>query len=274
VTDIAPRWQPSSPQELLVDLTVHNPAGQDGRVSSITYEAVIDGKVVDGAVARVPSGPAITVPAKGDASVHFPVDLPDGFASTWWPQYMKDGEDAELNIQGTVSLRRDDGVHEAPFAWRSKWTGELADHLTDAVENCEDGATDLCMAQSDFFWKDGTLHATLTLHNPGPDAVSIRNATVLLLFGERQVVSGNVDLVRELGAGDDAEVALALTFSQKAISAWWPDHIARCERTPLTLGMDLQAHSIPEGPDDPGHVTTLQWTFPASPFQTRFVCDQ
>jgi LEA14-like dessication related protein len=274
VTDITPHWQPSSPQELLVDLQVYNPAGQEGRIASITYEALVDGKVVDKAIARVPAGPSIVVPGKGEAGVHFPVDLPDGFAVTWWPQYMKDGEDAELSIQGTVSLRRDDGAHDAAFEWRSKWTGELADRLSEAVQNCDATPTDLCMASSEFFWKDGTLHATLKLHNPGPDAVSIRNATVRLLFGERAVVSGNVDLVRELHAGADADVDLALSFSQKAIAAWWPDHIARCERTPLVMGMDLQAHTIPDGPDDPGHVTSLQWTFPASPFQTRFVCDQ
>lgn len=274
VTGIEPRWQPSAPQELLVDLTVHNPAGQEGRVSSLTYEAKVDGTVVDTAIARVPSGPPTTIGPKTDGHVQFPVDLPEGFILRWWPEYMKDAEDAELSIVGTVTLRRDDGSHDAPFEWRSSWQGKLADRLTEAVQNCDDEPSELCMAESEFFWKEGTLHATLTLHNPGPDTVSIRNSTIRLLFAERAVVTGDVDLERELLPDSDTKVDLAMSFSQAAITAWWPDHIARCERTPLLLGMDLQAHSLPDGPEEPGAVTTLQWTFPASPFQTAFVCDQ
>jgi LEA14-like dessication related protein len=274
VVDIEPRWQPASPQELLVDLTVHNPAGQEGRVSSITYEAKVDGVVVDKAIARVPTGPAVIVDPKADGSVQFPVDLPEGFIVQWWPDYMKDAEDTELSIAGTVALRRDDGTHAAPFEWRSSWTGKLADRLTEAVQNCDDQPTELCMKESRFFWKDGTLHATLTFHNPGPETVAIRNSTIRLLFADRAVVTGNVDLERELEPDSDTDVELAMSFSQQAITDWWPDHIARCERTPLLLGMDLQAHTLPDGPEDAGNVTTLQWTFPASPFQTAFVCDQ
>jgi LEA14-like dessication related protein len=273
VVDLTPTWQNASGEDLLLAVKVHNPAGQEGRVSSISYQAKVDGDLVDEAVARVPAGPPTVVPAKGDAVVHVPVDLPDSFILDWWPQYMEDGEDAELTIQGTVSLRRDDGVHDATFEWRSKWTGELAERLTAAVRNCDETPDDLCMAKSDFFWEDGALHATLSLHNPGPEAVAVRNATVRLFFGDETVVSGDVDLVRNLTPESDTEVDLALSFSQRAIAEWWPDHIARCERTPVVLGMDLQAHTLPSDPDDPGTVTTLQWTFPSSPFQTRFVCD-
>jgi LEA14-like dessication related protein len=274
VTDVSPRWQPSSPQELLVDLTVYNPAGQEGRIASITYDATVDGTPVDSAIDRVPPGPAVIVGPKSEGRLSFPVDLPDGFAVKWWPAYMEDGEEAELRIHGTISLRRDDGVHDAPFEWRSTWTGKLAEHLTAAVENCEEEPTDLCMRESRFYWEDGTLHATLTLHNPGPDGVAIRNSTLRLLFGERAVVSGTVDLLRELKPDSDTDVELSLSFSQTAIAAWWPDHIARCERSPLVLGMDLQAQALPEDADESGHVTTLQWTFPAAPFETRFVCAQ
>lgn len=272
VVDVAPRWQPAAPQELLVALTVYNPAGQEGRIASITYKATIDGTTVDEAIARVPPGPAIDVPAKGEAPVDFPVDLPDGFIADWWPEYRAHGEAVELVISGSVVLRRDDGTHEAPFEWRSEWTGQLAERLTEAVKNCDDEPSDLCLEESEFFWKDGTLHARLVLHNPGPDPVAIRNATLRVLFGERTVVSRDIDLVRELQPDADAEVELALGFSQPAIDQWWPEHIARCERTPLVVGMDLQAHDLPDSEDDPGSVTTLQWTFPAAPFQTRFVC--
>lgn len=274
VTAIAPSWQPTAPQEMLVELTVHNPAGQEGRVASVTYEALVGGEVVDQAVARVPPGPAVIVAPKAEAVVHVPVDLPDDFVLQWWPAYMEDGEAAELSIRGAVSLRRDDGLHDATFEWRSKWTGELAERLTAAVRNCDAQPHDLCLGSSEFFWKDGALHATLLLHNPGPDPVSVRNSTVRLLFGDHAVVSGKVDLVRELDPGSDVEVELALSFAQKAIAAWWPDHLERCERTPIELGMTLQAHSLPDGAEGPGSVTTLQWTFPAAPFQTRFVCDQ
>ena len=274
VTDVSPRWQPSVAQEILVDLTVFNPAGQEGRIASISFEATVDGETIDQAVDRVPPGPAVVVGPKADGRVSFPVDLPDGFGVRWWLDYMEAGEETELSIQGTVTLRREDGVHDAPFEWRSKWTGKLAEHLTAAVENCEEEPTDLCVRESRFFWKEGTLHATLTLHNPGPDGVAIRNSTLRLLFGERAVVSGTVDLLRELEADSDTDVELSLTFSQTAIGAWWPEHIARCERTPLVLGMDLQAQALPEDAEDVGHVTTLQWTFPAAPFETRFVCSQ
>jgi LEA14-like dessication related protein len=278
VIDVAPRWQPGAPQDLLIDVTLHNPAGQDGQVASITYEAKVDGEVVDKAIARVPAGPPVVVPGKGDGVVHFTVDLPEGFIRQWWPAYMQHAEKAELSIQGTVSLRRDDGVHDATFEWRSAWTGELAAHLAEAVKNCDETPTDLCVANSDFVWKEGKLHATLVLHNPGPEALAVRNASVRLLFGEQAVVSGDVDLVRELEADTDTEVPLVLTFSQAAIDTWWPDHIARCERTPLVFGMDLQAQALPattgEEEGEPGRITTLQWTFPASPFQTRFVCAQ
>ncbi|MHB1260944.1 MAG: hypothetical protein ACYC2H_04430 [Thermoplasmatota archaeon] len=273
VTAISPSWQPAAAQEMLVELTVHNPAGQEGRIASVTYEAIVDGDVVDKAVARVPPGPAVIVPPKAEAVVHVPVDLPEDFVLTWWPTYMEDGEAAELSIRGTVALRRDDGLHDAGFEWRSKWTGELAERLTAAVRNCEAQPNDLCLASSQFFWKEGTLHASLSLHNPGPDAIAVRNSTVRLLFGDEVVVSGKVDFVRELDPGSDTDVELALSFSQKAIAAWWPDHLERCERTPLELGMTLQAHSLPNGTEGPGAVTTLQWTFPAPPFQTRFVCD-
>lgn len=272
VVNITPRWQPGVEQELLVELAVLNP-GSEGKVTSVSYEALVDGQVVDRALARVPPGPAITIPTNEQGAVRFPVDLPDGFAVTWWPDYMEDAEDSDLSIQGTVGLRRGDGEHEAPFEWRSSWKGELAQHLTDAAANCDPDPQDLCLQESRFFWEDGALHATLTLHNPGPDPVAVRNATLKLNFGEHAVVSGKVDLVREVRPGDDAEVQLALSFSQTAIAAWWPDHIARCERTPLSLGMDLQAQSLPD-PDEPSQVTTLQWTFPASTFSTRFVCAQ
>ena len=271
VVDVSPRWQPAAAQELLIDATLHNPAGQPGRIASYSYEAEVDGDVVDKAIARVPPGDPILVGPKSDGLVSFPVDLPEGFALEWWPKYMEDAEDSEVRIHGTIALRRDDGVHEAPFEWRSTWTGKLAERLTEAVQNCDDAPSDLCMRESRFFWKDGTMHATLTLHNPGPETVVIRNSTLKLLFGERAVVSGTVDLSRELRPDSDTDIDLSLTFSKPAIAAWWPDHIARCERTPMVLGMDLQATSLPEG-EDPGHVTTLQWTFPAAPFETRFVC--
>lgn len=254
-------------------VTLHNPAGQEGRITAVSYAAHVDGVLVDEAIARVPSGDPVVVPPKDQATVRFPVDLPEDFILDWWPAYMKAGEDAELRIQGSVDLRRDDGIHPATFEWRSSWTGQLADHLTSAVRNCDPVPTDLCMADSEFFWKDGALHATLKLHNPGPETLSLRNSTVRLLFGERAVVSGNVDLARELRPGSDIEVDLALSFSQQAVTAWWPEHVARCERTPLSLGMQLQAHTLPDG-DDPGEAALLQWTFPAAPFETRFVCAQ
>jgi LEA14-like dessication related protein len=274
VTDVSPRWQPAQPQELLVDLTVFNPAGQEGRIASVSYEAMVDGEPIDKALDRVPPGPTVLVGPKAAGRVSFPVDLSDGFATKWWPDYMEDSEEADLRIVGSVSLRRDDGVHEAPFEWRSTWTGQLAERLTAAVANCEDDPVDLCMRESRFYWEEGTLHATLTLHNPGPHGLAIRNSTLRLLFGERAVVSGTVDLLREIKPDTDTDVELSLTFSQKAIDAWWPDHIARCERTPLVLGMDLQVQELPQDDNATGQVTTLQWTFPAAPFETRFVCAQ
>lgn len=271
VIAVVPRWQPASEQEIGVELTLRNPAGQDGTISAVTYEALIDGKAIDGAVARVPPDGPVPIAARGEASVRFAVDLPDGFATTWWTAYMRNAEEAEISIQGTATVQREDGVREAPFEWRSEWTGELAERLQNAVRNC-DGASGLCLADSDFSWKEGALHARLTLHNPGPETVAIRNTTLRLLFGETAVVRGDVDLVREILPGQDAEVDLALGFSQSAVASWWPEHVARCERTPLALGLDLQAHSATEGTNATPEVTTLQWLFPASTFQTRFVC--
>src|SRR5687767_2119252 len=66
VTGIEPRWQPASPQELLVALTVHNPAGQEGRVSAITYEAKVDGVLVDQATSLVLPDPPTVIEAKSD----------------------------------------------------------------------------------------------------------------------------------------------------------------------------------------------------------------
>jgi LEA14-like dessication related protein len=272
VTAVVPRWQPSGQQEIGVELTVHNPAGTTGRITAITYELLVNGQRLDGATARVPPAGPVDVAAKGDGTVRFSVDLPDGFASQWWTDYMKKAEVSDLRIQGLVTLQRDDGSHEAPFEWRSSWTGDLAKKLESAVRNC-DGSSGLCLEDSAFSWKDGALHARLTLHNPGPDTISVRNTTLRLLFGDTPVVNGDVDLVREILPGDDAEVDLALGFSQSGIAAWWPDHVARCERSPIALGLDLQAHAVAQ--DDNGtasDVTTVQWVFPASTFQTRFVC--
>jgi LEA14-like dessication related protein len=271
VTAVVPRWQPAGQQEIAVEVAVRNPAGQDGTITAVTYEALVDGQPVDRAVARVPPGGPVALPARGDATVRFGVDLPDGFAASWWTGYMRNAEEADVRIQGTVTVQRDDGTREAPFTWRSEWTGELAQRLEAAVRNCE-GATGLCLAQSGFSWKDGALHARLTLHNPGPETVAIRNTTLRLLFGEVAVVRGDVDLVREVLPGADAEVELALGFGQPAIAAWWPEHVARCERTPLALGLDLQAQTVAQGANATAEVTTLQWLFPASTFQTRFVC--
>jgi LEA14-like dessication related protein len=274
VTAVVPRWQPAGQQEIGVELTVHNPAGTTGRIAAVSYEALVNGDTVDHAVARVPAGGPVDVAAKADGLVRFGVDLPEGFATQWWTAYMHDAESSDLRIRGNVTLQREDGAHEAPFEWRSAWTGDLAKRLQNAVRNCE-GATGLCLADSQFTWKDGALHARLTLHNPGPDTVAIRNTTLRLLFGDAAVVRGDVDLVRDLAPDDDAQVDLALGFSQAGIAAWWPDHVARCERTPLALGLDLQARSAAQGADGANatsEVTTLQWLFPASTFQTRFVC--
>lgn len=272
VEAIEPRWQPGAGPELLVDLRVHNPAGLDGELASVSYEALLDGRVLDRAVARVPFSGPVAIGPESEANVAFAVDLPERFANDWWASYMRSGEKAELRIHGAVELRREDGVHEAPFEWRSTWTGELAERLEAAVRNCDATPTDLCMAGSSFEWRDGSLRATLTLRNPGTEAVAVRNASLRLLFAERPVVSGGVDLVQRLDPGAEAEVELALAFAPDAIAAWWPDHVARCERTPVALGMDLQAHSIPRGSETESEVTTLQWTFPASTFQTRFAC--
>lgn len=271
VTAVVPRWQPAGAQDITVELKVHNPAGTPGRITAVSYDAVVDGQSLDHAVARVPPGGPVDVPAKGDGAVRFTVNLPDAFPTTWWTDYMKRAESSDLRIQGTVTLQRDDGPHEAPFEWRTSWTGDLAKKLQNAVRNC-DGASGLCLSESQFSWKDGALHARLTLHNPGPDAVAIRNTTLRLLFGDTPVVSGDVDLIRDIKPGEDATVDLALGFSQAGIADWWPDHVARCERTPLALGMDLQARSVPASGNATAEVTTLQWLFPASTFQTRFVC--
>lgn len=271
VSAVVPRWQPAGQQEIAVELTVHNPAGTPGKITAVTYELLVDGEPLDRATARVPPSGPVDVPAKGDGTVRFGLDLPDAFATQWWTQYMQKAEASDLRIQGSVTLQRDDGAHEAPFEWRSSWTGDLAKKLEAAVRNC-DGSSGLCLEDSQFSWKDGALHARLTLHNPGPDTVSVRNTTLRLLFGDTPVVNGDVDLVREILPGDDAQVDLALGFSQAGIAAWWPDHVARCERSPVALGLDLQAHTVASGNDTASDVTTLQWVFPASTFQTRFVC--
>jgi LEA14-like dessication related protein len=272
VTAITPQWGDGA-KALTVDLAVHNPGGDPAVASTVTYDAVVDGKTVDHAVARPLPVPVPTVPAKGDGPVPFNVTLPKDFAVTWWTGYMRDAESTELRIHGSVSMRRSDGPHEVPFEWRSSWTGSLAKGLTQAVNNCDQQPTDLCLSQGQFTWVDGTLHATLTLHNPGPDAVAIGNATLKLSFGDHAVVGGRVDLLRTLPPSSDTSVPLVLTFSQSAIAAWWPDHVAACERTPVTFGLDLQAQPVKDSMTDNG-VTTEQWTFPAAPLQTRFVCGQ
>jgi LEA14-like dessication related protein len=275
VTAVDATWQPEKEQEMLLELQVHNPSSLASRVSAVSYKAEVEGRLVDSAVARpVDGGSALVIDGKGDAPVRLPIDLPDDFVLTWWPAYMADGEKADLRIQGTLAIRRDDGSRDVPFEWRSTWQGDLAGQLSDAVANCSPSETDLCLEEGHFFWKEGALHADLGFRNPGSDPIAIRNTTIALLFGDRAVVSGDVDVAQQVRAKGDATVGLALTFSPTAMEAWWPDHLARCERTPVTLRMDLQV----EGVDDPadgepaGNITTLQWTFAASTFQTRFVC--
>lgn len=265
VTALSPQWQ-GSPPHILVGMTVHNPAADPARPSALSYEATVDGQVVDHAVGKPLTDAPI--PPKGDGPVQFMVTLPTGFAVSWWTAYMQHAETSDVRIHGTVSLRRADGPHEAPFEWRSSWTGTLAKDLGNAAANCEPNATDVCLSGAQFSWKSGALHADLVLRNPGAKPVALGNATVGLDFGGHAVVAGRVDLAQSVPAGGSATVPLTLAFSQPAIAAWWPEHAARCERTPVAFALDLQARSLANGTG----VTTLQWTFPSADLDTRFVC--
>ena len=283
VSGIDAAWQPGETKDLLIEMQVHNPSSIEGRVTSVSYEVQVEGKVVDSAVSRPVSGPggsgtSVALPAKQDASVEVPIDLPEEFVLDWWPTYMAEGEEADVSIQGSLAVERDDGDRSVPFEWRSSWQGDLAKSLSDAVANCEGEESDVCLDGGVFAWKDGGLHADLTFHNPGASAVALRNTTLTMTFGDDAVVAGDVDLVQEVAPDGDAEVGLALTFSPVAMQAWWEDHVARCESTPVALRMQLQVEVLDgsggegEGEDDEAEVVSLQWTFPVSPFQTRFVC--
>jgi LEA14-like dessication related protein len=272
VSGVEATWRPER-QEMVLDLQVHNPSSLETRVSAVSYQAQVEGDLVDSAVARPVSG--VLLPSKDDGSVQVAVALPDGFVLDWWPTYMADAEAAELRIQGELRVVRDDGDRDVPFEWRSSWQGSLASGLTEAVANCGAGETDLCLKASRFFWKEGALHADLEFHNPGADAVALRNTTLQLLFADRAVVAGDVDVAQRIAAGGDEEIGLALTFSPAAMEAWWPEHLSRCERTPVAFRMALQVESLPagDGAEEPApDIANLQWTFPAPAFQTRFVC--
>jgi len=266
VTALAPQWQ-GKPPSILMRMTVHNPSTAVARPVALSYNATIDGKVVDHANAR-PVADAAPIPARGDGPVQFTVTLPDGFAEAWWASYAQHAESSDLRVKGTVTLRRDDGLHDAAFEWRSAWTGTLAKDLGNTAANCDPNATDVCLASSAFSWRSGALHADLVLRNPGPQAVALGNTSVRLDFGGHAVVSGRVDLVKTIPAGSDATVPLTLAFSPPAIASWWPEHVARCERTPVTFALDLQARSATNGTG----VATQQWTFPSADLATRFVC--
>lgn len=273
VTAVEATWRPDG-QAMVLDLQMRNPSSLDTRISAVTYQARVGDDLVDSAVARPVSG--VVLPGKDDGSVPVTVTLPDGFVLDWWPQYMADAEAADLRIQGELHVARSDGDRDVVFEWRSSWQGTLATGLSEAVANCGAGETDLCLKASRFFWKDGSLQADLTFLNPGAEAVALRNTTLNLLFAERAVVSGDVDVAQRIAPGDEETVGLALTFSPAAMESWWTGHVERCERTAVAFRMALQVESLPaadEGGEAPApDVANLQWTFPAPSLQTRFVC--
>lgn len=274
VTAVEARWQPEQERELLLEVTLHNPSSLDARATALTYKAEVDGRLVDSAISRpLSQDVAPTIEGRGDTTIRVPVDLPADFVLTWWPDYMANGESSELRIQGSLDVQREDGDRDATFEWRSAWEGELASSLSGAVANCSAGSEDLCLDSAEFFWKEGALHADLSFSNPGADAVGLHNMSITLLFGERAVVAGEVDLGRRVASDGDTDVGLALTFSPAAMQAWWPDHLARCERTPVALRIGLEVETLADGQEPgQGDFATVQWTFPASSFQTRFVC--
>jgi LEA14-like dessication related protein len=245
-------------------MTLHNPAPDAARPASISYEADVDGQTMDRAEGRALTGAPI--PARGDGTVAAAVTLPKDFATTWWAASMQGDETTTLRIHGTLSLRRSDGPHDVPFEWRSTWSGTLAKSLSAAVANCS-GSGDLCLEQSQFTWAAGRLQAVLVLRNPTPQAVAVGNASVALRLSDHAVVAGNVDLARTIQPGSDAAVSLDLGVQPPGVQAWWPGHVARCETTPVSFAVSLQ-----ERPSGSKGVTTLQWTFPAPAFRTRFVC--
>lgn len=275
VSNVEARWQPEQEREMLIDLTLRNPSSLPARATAITYRAEVDGRLVDSAVSR-PLGEDVAPRIEGreEGSVKIAIDLPEDFILSWWPTYMEEAEKADLRVVGTLDVRRDDGDRDVEWEWRSSWEGGLAAQLSEAVQNCGSGAEDLCLDDAEFFWQEGGLQADLGFDNPGADPVALHNMTITLLFGDRPVVAGDVDLGRTVAAEGEEEVGLALTFSQAAMAAWWPDHLARCERTPVALRIGLEVEVLADGSDDDagGSFATVQWTFPASPFQTRFVC--
>ena len=276
VTDVQARWQPVAEREMVIELTLDNPSSLPARATAISYRAEVDGKVIDSAVSR-PLAEDISprIEGRADGKVTVLVDLPPDFILTWWPTYMAEGEKADVRVQGTLDVRREDGDRQATFEWRSSWEGELADKLSDVVANCSSGDEDLCIHEAAFSFQAGKLHAAIEFRNPADGAVALHNMTLTLLFADRAVVAGEVDLARQVPAGGTSDVGLSLTFSQSALSAWWPDHLARCERTNVALRIGLEVETLgngTEGGAGGGDLATLQWTFPASTFQTRFVC--
>lgn len=275
VTNVEARWQPEEEREMLIELTLDNPSSLPARASAITYKAEVDGRLIDSAVSRpLSEADAPRIEGREEGTIEVPVDLPEDFIVSWWPTYMREAEKADLRVYGTLDVRRDDGDRDVTFEWRSSWEGELAANLSEAVHNCSGGADDLCLDEAAFLWEEGEpgLHADLAFSNPGSDAVALHNMTITLLFGDRAVVAGEIDLDRQVTADGQEDVGLSLVFSQAALSAWWPDHLARCERTAVALRLGLEVEALPEGDEEEGAFSTVQWTFPASTFQTRFVC--
>ena len=233
VRGIRAAWVPQNDSPGIVatfDLVNHG--ALKAELTEIRYTAELNGAVADdGAHAYR----ATLLPG---ASHEVPLDvrLSEAAIIAWWDGLVQ-GEEVRLRLHGTVNGSAGPNDLSVPFDWTTERAGKPAATIEDLAPACT--ANDLpCLESVQFGLVTDArqLPIKIILKAPDQTRADLADLALSLRLGDVIVAEARGEDVSVYG-GYRVELPLDLEVSAPALTTWLPDHLARCETSPVTLDL-------------------------------------
>lgn len=246
---------PSGNAGIILQMTIANGGSASARVTSATYSATSNGVTFDESTEAIEA----TIAPRRNGTVLVHVRVPTSAVALWWPAYASADELSGLRLQGELRVFDAAGEHQLPFAWSSQWQGALASGLDRAAFACRPGDP-VCVPDVAASWSGADLRAELVVV-PNEDTLAMVTAGRLdLHLADHLIASSELRPLQSNGA-----LAAALAGDTAALAMWLPDHVERCESSPLEWRLTLDITRSDGTPQ------TVTWSIRGT-FQTHWLC--
>lgn len=285
VEGLQAEWGSVDQETTVIDASIRfkNPHAFQVQVLRLEYAFTVnDNRVGGGFIDR-----EIRLEPGSERDVEFSIQVPSSFVADWWQAHALAGEETTLAIQGEASVKVSADTQVLPFESKADWTDDWVESWTGALETCPRPEPQPCVSEASYEWKRGSggllLQSSFDVHNPNDAAMEIRNGSFRLLLGGNLVSEGHFTETVTIPAEQSRVVRIDSPFAASGLVAWWPSHVAGCERSRADVSLSL-SYALQEQPASSGNNTTQEpgygpvqepavWEVRIPNLETRFLCD-